>query len=59
MYADVLWVADLKQELVERGYDSIEVERLIAAALDRYRSAADHFVPLLVARSVERGLRAR
>ena len=52
------WVSDLKQELVERGYDSRDLDALIAAALDRYRSArVRDFIPLLVSRSVKRTLR--
>jgi hypothetical protein len=54
------WMVDLKQELVERGYDSNEVEQLIAEAVDRFRSAAVRdFIPLLVSRSVQRTLRER
>jgi len=54
------WVSDLKHDLIERGYDSKDVEELITAALDRFRSSrVQDFIPLLVSRSVEQTLRER
>jgi hypothetical protein len=54
------WLADLRQELYERGYDSADVETLIGMALERFDSApVRDFVPLLVSRWVQRTLRER
>ena len=53
------WVLDLRQELVERGYDGGDVDSLIAAGLARFASTRDDtLASLLVSRWVTRTLSA-
>jgi hypothetical protein len=53
------WVSDLRQELVDEGYDPSRVDQLITSSLERFRSSRIHdFIPLLVERAVNRALRA-
>ena len=53
-----LWVVELREQLVEDGYERNRVDGLIAATLVRFRSARlPDFVPLLVERHVLRTLR--
>ena len=52
------WVSDLRQDLVDQGYDPSRVDQLITSTLARFGSTRVHdFVPLLVERAVNRALR--
>jgi len=52
------WVSELRQQLVDAGYDASRVDQVITSTLKRFRSSRVHdFIPLLVERSVYRALR--
>src|SRR4051794_4509274 len=52
------WAIDLREQLVEDGYEGERVDALMRDAVARYRSARiAEFVPLFVERSVQRALR--
>jgi hypothetical protein len=52
------WVSELRQELLDSGFDPSRVDQLLATTLERFRASRIHdFVPLLVERAVYRGLR--
>jgi hypothetical protein len=52
------WMINLREQLVEAGYDGERVDALMGDALAGYRSArVPEFVPLLVERTVHRALR--
>ena len=51
------WLVELRQRLVEAGYDSGRVDETITATLTRFRAArVRSFIPLLVERAVHRAL---
>jgi hypothetical protein len=51
------WLNELRQELIDAGYDQSQVDQTIGSALQRFRSSRVHdFIPLLVERAVHREL---
>jgi hypothetical protein len=54
------WLSTLRHELVDAGHDAAQVDALLTAAVERFRSGrVREYVPLLVERSVYRELRGR
>jgi hypothetical protein len=55
-----LWVHELRRQFVDAGHDQREVDAVITATLERFRSARlQSFLPILVERSVQRALREK
>jgi Arc/MetJ family transcription regulator len=51
-------MTDLRQELVEAGYDAARVDALLAAAVERLRTGrVREYVPVLVKHAVREELR--
>jgi hypothetical protein len=54
------WISELRQELVEAGYDAARVDALLAAAVERLRTGpVREYVPVLVKHAVREELRGR
>jgi hypothetical protein len=52
------WVHELRARFVDSGHDQREVDAVITATLERFRSARlQSFLPILIERSVQRALR--